>query len=79
MFPPKLELKKANIPFQFRDLRAKAAADKDESIGIEAARTLLGHATQSMTDKYIRNRKGHLVEPLIGNLTVKNAKNVEQK
>ena len=43
-FPPKLELKKANIPFQFRDLRAKATTDKDEPIGIEEAKTLLDHS-----------------------------------
>ncbi len=77
-FPPKLELEKANIPFQFRDLRAKAAADKDESIGIEEARTLLGHSTQSMTGKYMRDRNGHLVVPFIGNSTVQNTKNAEQ-
>lgn len=49
--------------FQFRDLRAKAATDKDESLGIEAARELLGHNTQNMTKHYVRNRKGKLVEP----------------
>lgn len=65
--------------FQFRDLRAKAATDKDNAIGIEAARTLLGHATQSMTSNYIRNRKGRLVTPLTGNLEVTNITHVEQK
>lgn len=50
--------------FQFRDLRAKAATDKDEMFGIEAARTLLGHTNQSMTSKYIRHRKGRLVDPI---------------
>ena len=49
--------------FQFRDLRAKAATDKDELQGVEAARELLGHVNQSMTMHYIRNRKGRLVEP----------------
>lgn len=69
--------------FQFRDLRAKAATDKDDTIGIEAARTLLGHATQSMTSDYIRNRKGRLVAPLEGALKVglkaENLKDVEQQ
>ena len=59
-------------------MRVKAANDKDDSIEIEEARTLLDHSTQSMTSKYIRDRNGDLVVPLIGNLTVKNIKNVEQ-
>ena len=49
--------------FQFRDLRAKAATDKDESISLEAASRLLGHSSQTMTMHYIRNRKGKLVDP----------------
>ena len=51
--------------FQFRDLRAKAATDTDDAVGIEAARVLLGHTTQNMTKRYIRNRKGHLSEPAV--------------
>ncbi len=57
---------KAGVPkedFQFRDLRAKAATDKDELLGIEAARNLLGHTNQAMTSDYIRHRKGKLVDP----------------
>ena len=57
---------KAGIPkdsFQFRDLRAKAATDADESAGIEAARNLLGHSNQLMTGEYIRHRLGKLVTP----------------
>lgn len=50
--------------FKFMDLRAKAATDKDEMRGIEAARELLGHTTQNMTTHYIRNRKGKRVEPV---------------
>lgn len=53
----------AKADFQFRDLRAKAATDKDERVGIEAAQQLLGHATPTMTKHYIRNRRGKLVEP----------------
>ena len=30
-----------------------------------AARVLLGHTTQNMTKRYIRNRKGHLSEPAV--------------
>ena len=55
------------------------ATDKDESIGIEEARTLLSHPTQSMTGKYMHDRNNHLVVPFIRNLTVQNTKNVEQK
>ena len=51
--------------FQFRDLRAKAATDKDEALGIEAARALLGHKNQSMTVEYVRHRKGKLVAPTV--------------
>ena len=50
--------------FQFRDLRAKAATDKDDRTGLEAASRLLGHSSQVMTKQYIRNRLGDLVEPI---------------
>lgn len=49
--------------FQFRDLRAKAATDKDDSDGITAAQEQLGHTTATMTRKYVRHRKGKLVKP----------------
>lgn len=49
--------------FQFRDLRAKAATDKDEVAGITAAQEQLGHTTATMTRQYVRNRKGKLVKP----------------
>ncbi len=49
--------------FQFRDLRAKAGTDKDEQGGLDAARALLGHKNSSMTSKYVRPRKGKLVQP----------------
>lgn len=49
--------------FQFRDLRAKAATDKDEIDGITAAQEQLGHSTSAMTKQYIRHRKGKLVKP----------------
>ncbi|MFV2028862.1 tyrosine-type recombinase/integrase [Neisseria sp. S1] len=55
--------KVAKQEFQFRDLRAKAATDKDELQGVEAARELLGHVNQSMTMHYIRNRRGRLTTP----------------
>ncbi|WP_307704263.1 tyrosine-type recombinase/integrase [Variovorax paradoxus] len=47
--------------FQFRDLRAKAATDADDSTGIKDAQSLLGHATEEMTAKYIRHKLGKKV------------------
>lgn len=49
--------------FQFRDLRAKAGTDKEESQGINAAQAQLGHTTATMTQHYVRHRKGKLVSP----------------
>lgn len=50
--------------FQFRDLRAKAGTDKTESSGdIRAAQRQLGHLSLTMTEHYVRERKGDKVEP----------------
>lgn len=49
--------------FQFRDLRAKAATETDENRGGKGAQELLGHASETMTKRYIRNRRGKLVMP----------------
>jgi integrase len=49
--------------FQFRDLRAKAGTDKEESEGMTAAQQQLGHSTQQMTQHYVRHRRGKLVNP----------------
>lgn len=50
--------------FQFRDLRAKAGTDKAESAGdIRAAQRQLGHVSLTMTEHYVRERKGDRVEP----------------
>lgn len=58
---------KARIPksaFQFRDLRAKGGTDTAESSGdILQARDQLGHTTVTMTEHYIRDRKGKKVKP----------------
>ncbi|TFW35840.1 hypothetical protein E4O92_01125 [Massilia horti] len=48
--------------FQFRDLRAKAGTDKEEQQGMHAAKDQLGHASETMTRRYIRYRKGNYVE-----------------
>lgn len=58
----------AGVPkkdFQSRDLRAKSGTDKEDSHGLEAAQALLGHSSPSMTKKYVRNRKGKLVDPTV--------------
>ncbi len=49
---------------QFRDLRAKAATDKEESTGnIREAQQQLGHASVVMTEHYVRQRRGQKVTP----------------
>lgn len=57
------ELEKAIREFQFRDLRAKAGTDTEESSGMEAAQAQLGHSTAAMTAHYVRHRRGKLVKP----------------
>lgn len=49
--------------FQFRDLRAKAATETDDSGGTRAAQALLGHTTETMTTAYIRHKAGRKVTP----------------
>lgn len=57
------ELAVAIKAFQFRDLRAKAGTDKEESAGMAAAKDQLGHTDEKMTRRYVRHRKGKLVTP----------------
>jgi integrase len=50
--------------FQFRDLRAKAGTDKTDSSGdIRQAQKQLGHASLTMTEHYVRKRRGDKVTP----------------
>ncbi|KQT37707.1 tyrosine-type recombinase/integrase [Methylophilus sp. Leaf414] len=49
--------------YQFRDLRAKGATDKADLDDIRAAQQLLGHSNISMTEHYVRKRKGQKVGP----------------
>jgi integrase len=50
--------------FQFRDLRAKAATDKaDDTKDIRAAQKQLGHGSVTMTEHYVRNRRGEKIDP----------------
>lgn len=53
----------AGTTFQMRDLRAKAGTDKEDSLGMEAAKDQLGHKHQATTVKYVRNRRGKKVSP----------------
>ncbi|HMU64951.1 MAG TPA: integrase [Nitrosomonas sp.] len=48
----------------FRALRGKAATDKTENSGnVREAQKQLDHSTISMTEKYVKNRKGDKVTP----------------
>ncbi|MDR6381769.1 tyrosine-type recombinase/integrase [Paraburkholderia caribensis] len=50
--------------FQFRDLRAKAATDKTDLTGdIREAQKQLGHKSVTMTEVYVRKRRGEKVGP----------------
>jgi len=50
--------------FQFRDLRAKAGTDKTDATGdIRQAQQQLGHGSISMTEHYVRKRRGDKVGP----------------
>jgi integrase len=51
----------SGVSFQFRDLRAKNASDPDS---LEAAKLRLGHASVTMTERYVRSRIGQKVLPL---------------
>lgn len=44
-------------PTMIRDLRAKAATDKEESHGMGAASDLMDHTTQTQTAAYVRRKK----------------------
>lgn len=49
---------------QFRDLRAKAGTDKADSSGdIRKAQAQLGHRSVTMTETYVRKRRGAKVDP----------------
>lgn len=55
--------KASNQSWQIRQLRAKAATDKTEREGLEAAQALLGHASVTTTEGYVRGRRGKLTDP----------------
>lgn len=50
--------------YQIRDLRAKGGTDKAiQSQDMRKAQQLLGHSSVVMTERYVRQRIGHFVEP----------------
>ena len=51
------------FPFQFRDLRPKAATDKERVTNMAETRRFLGHTTERQTADYVRDRIGELVDP----------------
>ena len=53
----------AGQDWQLRQLRAKAATDKAESAGLEAAQAQLGHASVTTTEIYVRGRRGKPAGP----------------
>jgi integrase len=51
----------ANVEFQFRDIRAKAATDTGD---LAHAQKLLSHKNREMTEHYVKSRMGERVKPL---------------
>ncbi len=51
----------ANVDFQFRDIRAKAATDTGD---LAHSQILLGHKNREMTEHYVKARVGERVKPL---------------
>lgn len=58
---PKLKLEIEE--YQIRDLRAKAVTDKTQDGDIRQAQKLAGHASETMTQRYVRNKIGESVTP----------------
>lgn len=51
----------ANVDFQFRDIRAKAATDTGD---LAHSQKLLAHKNRDMTEHYVKARMGERVKPL---------------
>lgn len=49
------------LGFQFRDIRAKAAADTND---LAHSQKLLAHKNREMTEHYVKTRIGEWVKPL---------------
>jgi integrase len=56
--------KRAGVAFNLQDLRAKHGTDREELEGLLATRRALGHASVTMTERYVRNRAGAKINPL---------------
>lgn len=65
----------AQVNFQFRDIRAKAATDARD---LAHAQKLLGHESRAMTEHYTRDRKGEKVSPIQGGIVEKGGGFVEK-
>jgi integrase len=52
---------RAGVEFQFRGIRAKAAADTGD---LAHSQKLLGYCNREMTEHYVRQRVGERVQPL---------------
>lgn len=57
------KLKEQIAAYQIRDLRAKAVTDKTHQGDVRQAQKLAGHASETMTQRYVRKKVGELVEP----------------
>lgn len=49
--------------FRFRDLRAKAATEKNDLDGMSATQDLLGHSSENIARQYVRHRVGKRLNP----------------
>lgn len=54
----------AGEKWQFRDIRAKTGTERTDAAGPREAQRLLGHASVTTTETYIRNRRGDRVKPV---------------
>lgn len=52
---------RAEVAFQFRDIRAKAATDTGD---LAHSQKLLAHKNREMTEHYVKTRMGERVKPL---------------
>lgn len=57
------KLKTVIAEYQIRDLRAKALTDKTQEGDVRQAQKLAGHASESMTQRYVRAKIGDSVNP----------------
>jgi integrase len=53
--------KAAGVDFQLRDLRGKAATETADSAGLRETQKMLGHASITMTERYVKARGGEVL------------------